>query len=85
MVVFMMCSFAIWNAARRKPLRSLRRLGVIARSVETGYAIGSEAGSNKIVVIPASGGEQRLSALPSSILVWTTLPGTKMVLSAIIM
>jgi hypothetical protein len=32
-------------------------------SVETGYAIGSEAGSNKIVVISASGGNGGMKLL----------------------
>ncbi len=43
--------------------------GWLAVSVETGYAIGSEAGSNKVVVIPASGGTGGFQGLLSLILV----------------
>jgi len=40
-------------------------LGSLPVSVETGYAIGGEAGSNKIVVIRASGGNSGFQGLLS--------------------
>jgi len=42
-------------------------LGVLPVSVEKGYAIGGEAGSNKLVVIRASSGNSGFHALLSSI------------------
>ena len=44
-------------------------LGSLAVSVETGYAIGSEAGSNKIVVISANGGNGGFQGSRSLILI----------------
>src|SRR5215469_7276449 len=56
MVVFMMCSWLFGTrTVRAFPLGS-PPWESLPLCVETGYAIGSEAESNKIVVIPAGGG-----------------------------
>jgi hypothetical protein len=68
MVVFMMCSRLFETPHGANLYARSAALGVTAVSVETGYAIGSEAGSNKIVVIPASGGNSGFQGLLSLIL-----------------
>jgi hypothetical protein len=65
MVVFMMCSWLFGTPHGANLCARSAALGSLPVSVETGYAIGGEAGSNKIVVIRASGGNSGFQGLLS--------------------